>query len=213
MNSFNSYRDSIVIKDSVKSKHVTVGEHSYYAGYYHGKAFDDCIMYLDELDDVHPADQMDGLIIGKFCSIATGAQFMLGGTQGHNYNWISNYPLDFLDDDYDNYQTIPPKAHQLKGDTVIGNDVWIGADALIMPGIRIGNGAVVGARAVVTKNIGSYEIWAGNPARLIKKRFSDDEIAMLLELKWWNWNLDKIKQHLDIIRSNDVRSLFEQITK
>jgi chloramphenicol O-acetyltransferase type B len=167
-------------------------------------------MYLDELDDIHPDGHTDKLIIGKFCSIASGALFMLGGTQGHNYNWISNYPLDFLDDDYDNYQTIPPKAHQFKGDTVIGNDVWIGAEALIMPGIKIGDGAVIGARAVVTKNIGAYEIWAGNPARLIKKRFSDDEISMLLELKWWDWDLEKIKQYLHIIRSNNVSALFQQ---
>ncbi len=87
----------------------------------------------------------------------------MGGTQGHNYNWIASYPLDFLDDDFDAYTSVAPKGHQLKGDTIIGNDVWIGAEAMIMPGIQIGDGAVIGTRSLVTKNIGAYEIWGGNP--------------------------------------------------
>lgn len=140
-NNFKNYRDSIIIKDHVKVRHVVVGEYSYYSGYYHGKSFDDCVMYLDSDDNPQDQSQIDRLIIGKFCSIATGVKFMLGGTQGHNYEWIATYPLDFLDDDFDGYQSVPPKGHKLKGNTVIGNDVWIGAEALIMPGITIEDGA------------------------------------------------------------------------
>ena len=132
------------------------------------------------------------------------------GTQGHNYDWIAAYSLDFLDEDFDNYNLVAPKGQKLKGDTMIGNDVWIGAESMIMPGVRIGDGAVIGARSLVTKNIGPYEIWGGNPARLIKKRFTDDEIQKLLKIKWWDWNLDKLKQHLNIIRSPDVEVLWSK---
>lgn len=208
MNPFKSYRDSIVIKDHIKAKHIIVGDYSYYSGYYHGKPFEDCVMYLDEGDNHY--EVTDRLIIGKFCSIATGVKFMMGGTQGHNYEWIANYPLDFLDDDFDGYNKVAPKAHKYKGDTVIGNDVWIGAEAMIMPGVHIGDGAVIGARSLVTKNVGPYEIWGGNPAKLIKKRFSDEDIEKLLQLKWWDWDLEKIKANLDLIRSKDVDELMKR---
>lgn len=207
MTLFKTYRNSITIKDHVKSRHIIVGDYSYYAGYYHDKPFDDCVMYLDERDNHFDATEIDRLIIGKFCSIATGAKFMMGGTQGHNYHWIATYTLDFLDDDYDGYINVQPKAHKLKGDTVIGNDVWIGAEAMIMPGVQIANGAVIGARALVTKNVGPYEIWGGNPAKLIKKRFSDEEIELLQKIQWWNWDLETIKKHLPVLRNTDVKAL------
>jgi chloramphenicol O-acetyltransferase type B len=209
MTLFHSYRNSIIIKDHVKSKHVIAGDYSYYSGYYHGRPFDDCVLYLDDADN-NTKYTLDKLIIGKFCSIATGAKFMMGGTQGHNYEWIAAYSLDFLDDDFDCYETVPPKAHKWKGDTVIGNDVWIGAEALIMPGVHIADGAVIAARAVVTKNIGPYEIWGGNPAKLIKKRFSDKCIQKILEIKWWDWDIATIKRNLSFLRSKDVGALWKK---
>ncbi|WP_408005780.1 LbetaH domain-containing protein [Rickettsia gravesii] len=148
MKIFNSYRDSIFIKDHVKSKHIIAGDYSYYSGYYHGTAFDDCVMYLDAEDNRYKSDEIDKLVIGKFCSIATGVKFMIGGTQEHNYNWIVFYPLDFFNEDFDNYETVLPKAYRLKGDTVLGNDVGIGAESMIMPGIKIADGVVVGARSL-----------------------------------------------------------------
>ena len=143
---FNSYRESIIIKDHVKSKHVIAGEHSYYSGYYHGKPFEECVMYLDKVDDSVDPENIDQLIIGKFCSIATGARFMMCGTQGHNYNWIAAHPLHGFDDAF-----FP--GHQWKGNTIIGNDVWIGAEALIMPGVQIADGAVIASRAVITNKL------------------------------------------------------------
>ncbi|ABE04565.1 Acetyltransferases [Rickettsia bellii RML369-C] len=92
---------------------------------------------------------------------------------------------------------------------MLGNDVWIGTESLIMSGIKIADGAIVGARSLVTKNIGAYEIWGGNPARLIKKRFSDEDIEKLLQIKWWDWSDDKIKQNLHLLRDSDVESLWE----
>ncbi|MGI4776332.1 MAG: CatB-related O-acetyltransferase [Janthinobacterium lividum] len=213
MNPFKNYRESIIIKDHIKLKHVIVGDYSYYSGHYDSKSFEECVMFLDELDDDTNFNKIDRLIVGKFCSIATGVKFMLGGNQGHNYNWISTYPLDFLDDDFDNYQSLSPKAYQLKGDTIIGNDVWIGAEAMIMPGVQIADGSVIAARSVITKNIGAYEIWGGNPARLIKKRFSDEKIIKLLEIKWWDLDISKIRENLALIRSCDVDGLWTELKK
>ena len=208
INPFKSYRESIVIKNHVNAKHIIVGDYSYYAGYYHGTPFEDCVMYLDAADDHRESHETDRLIIGKFCSIATGVKFMMGGTQGHNYEWIASYPLDFLDDDFDGYDKVAPKGHKRKGDTVIGNDVWIGAESMTMPGVQIADGAVIGSRALVTKNIGPYEIWGGNPARLIKKRFTDDQIQKLLQIKWWDWELTMLKDNVKLIRSNNVDALW-----
>lgn len=209
MTLFKNYRESIIIKDHIKARHIIVGEYSYYSGYYHGgTSFEDCVMYLDAADNHTDANEIDQLIIGKFCSIATGVKFMMGGTQGHNYEWIANYPLDFLDDDFDADTSVEPKGYKLKGDTVIGNDVWIGAEAMIMPGVQIKDGAIIGARSLVTKNVEAYEIWGGNPARLIKKRFNDDEIEKLLKIKWWDWELENLKEHLTLIRSSDVDALW-----
>ena len=200
---FNSYRESIIIKDHVKSKHIIAGDHSYYSGYYHGKPFEECVMYLDEVDNSVDPENIDQLIIGKFCSIATGAKFMMCGTQGHNYNWIAAHPLHGFDDAF-----FP--GRQWKGNTIIGNDVWIGAEALIMPGVQIADGAVIASRAVVTKNVGAYEIWGGNPARLIKKRFENEDITKLLQIKWWEWNLETLKRNLQHLRSADVATLWKK---
>ena len=113
------------------------------------------------------------------------------------------HPLHGFDDSF-----FP--GHQWKGNTIIGNDVWIGAEALIMPGVQIADGAVIASRAVVTKNVGAYEIWGGNPARLIKKRFENEDIAKLLQIKWWDWNLETLKRNLQYLRSADVATLWKK---
>ncbi|MGI4851759.1 MAG: CatB-related O-acetyltransferase [Janthinobacterium lividum] len=210
MTLFNSYRDSIIIKNHITCQHIIVGDYSYYSGYYHGKNFEDCVLYLDKTDDHQGHQDIDQLIIGKFCSIASGVKFMMGGTQGHNQKWISTYPLDFLDNDYDQYQNISPKAQQCKGNTIIGNDVWIGFEALIMPGVTIADGAVIGAGAILTKNVGPYEIWGGNPARLIKKRFSESDIQKLLQIQWWNWEIEILRSNIKYLRSDDVEILWQK---
>jgi chloramphenicol O-acetyltransferase type B len=170
-------------------------------------------MYLDELDDNKEAHEIDRLIIGKFCSIATGVKIMMGGTQEHNYNWISTYPLSCFDENYDIFTTIMPKGQILKGDTIIGNDVWIGAESMIMPGVQIADGAVIATRSVVTKNVGPYEIWGGHPAKLIKKRFTDDKIEKLLQLKWWDWDDATIKTNLDLLQSDQIDALWNLMNK
>jgi chloramphenicol O-acetyltransferase type B len=202
-NPFKHYRESVLIKDNIVSKHIIAGEGSYYAGYYHRKSFEECVLYLDEIDNKLDSSKLDKLVIGKYCSIASGAQFMLCGTQGHNYDWIAVHPLVGIGGD-----GFP--GHKWKGDTVIGNDVWLGFECLIMPGIKISDGAVIAAKSVITKNIGPYEIWGGNPAKLIKKRFSDEDIEKILEIKWWDWNKEMLARNISYLRSSNVKILWEK---
>lgn len=144
------------------------------------------------------------LLIGKFCSIAQGVTIFLGGN--HNVDWLTTYPFNVLDSDFSNGKKI--KGHPTtKGDVVIGNDVWIGRNVTIMSGVKIENGAVIGAGAVVTKNIGAYEVWAGNPAKFIKKRFNQNTIDYLNNLNWWNWNTQKINNNLVDLCSANIESL------
>lgn len=202
-NPFNHYTDSYIIKDRVKNPNIIAGEASYYAGYYHGKEFDDCVWYMDGSEKICP----EKLVIGNFCSIATGVTFMMAGNCGHNYNWIAQYPLDGFDDAFNGYDNTLPKAFQSKGDTIIGHDVWIGAEAMIMPGITIGNGAVIATRAVVTKDVEPFTIVGGNPAQIIKKRFNQEQIAILQNIEWWSWSVEKIKSNLSVLQSGDIQKL------
>ncbi|GHU14427.1 hypothetical protein FACS189449_11110 [Alphaproteobacteria bacterium] len=96
-----------------------------------------------------------------------------------------------------------------KGDTIVGNDVWIGYNVTIMPGVYIGDGAIIGTNSLVTKNIGQYEIWGGSQAKLIRKRFSDGVIELFLKIQWWNWDIEKIISNVDVLLSNDVEKLRE----
>jgi chloramphenicol O-acetyltransferase type B len=204
---FKSYRDSIFIKDHLTCKHIIAGDYSYYSGYYHGHSFEDCVMYLDAKDNKFSPDETDRLIIGKFCAIASGVKFIMGGNQGHNHSFFTSYPLEILREDFDGYKNCSSIAYKRKGNTVVSSDVWIGVEALILSGIKIADGAVIGARSVITKNIGPYEIWAGNPAKLIRKRFSDDIIELLLKIQWWNWDIEKIRANINVLASNDVEKL------
>jgi len=137
--------------------------------------------------------------IGKFCSIADEVIILAGGN--HRTDWVTTYPLRI--------QLKLPRAYHdghpaSKGDVIIGSDVWIGTRAIILSGTRIGDGAVVAAGAVVTKPVPPYAIVAGNPARVVRMRFSEEQINQLLEVQWWNWPVDRIVQHVDLLCSGDV---------
>jgi acetyltransferase-like isoleucine patch superfamily enzyme len=145
------------------------------------------------------------LKIGKFCSIAYNVEIFLDGE--HRADWISTYPFGEF---YEIYGIQKIDGHPIgKGNVTIGNDVWIGQNALILSGVEIKDGAIVGANSLVTRNIGAYEIWAGNPARFIKKRFNDEDIRKLIEIKWWNWELNKIIKNYKIICSSNLKKLYE----
>lgn len=149
------------------------------------------------------------LIIGKFCQIAHGVR-IITSSANHNMNGFSTFP-------FNNFMMTPQTTTEeikamfkfpgKKGDTIIGNDVWIGMEAIIMPGVTIGDGAIIGARSVVVNDVEPYTIVGGNPAKEIKKRFSDDTTKKLLELKWWDWEVEKIEQNLDIVLSADIEKL------
>ena len=130
---------------------------------------------------------------------------MLAGNQGHRHDWISSFPFDV-----GKFGDKVKSGFERAGDTVIGNDVWIGSECVIMPGVTIGDGAVIGARTVVTKDVAPYAVIVGNPGQEIKKRFSDEHIAKLLEMKWWDWSLKQLQENMDVMCSNDIDALYER---
>jgi chloramphenicol O-acetyltransferase type B len=189
------------LAEQVENPNIQVGRYSYYSGYYHGHAFDECARYL--LPD---RDDVDRLIIGSFCSIGSGAVFMMAGNQGHRYDWISSFPFFYLDDEPAFAQS--RDAFRRAGDTVVGSDVWIGSEAMIMPGVSIGHGAVIASRALVSKDVEPYTIVGGNPAKPIKTRFPEADIAMLLDMAWWDWPLDRLEQAMPLLCSSDIAGLY-----
>lgn len=150
------------------------------------------------------------LKIGKFCSLAAGCTFMAGGN--HRPDWITTYPFSALSQFFpfaQGYEGHPAS----KGPIVIENDVWIGQNALILSGVTVGNGAVIGAESVVTKNVLPYEVVAGNPARHLKFRCTEDQIAALLRIQWWHWNLEKISRYISLLMSQDITAFLEKAEK
>lgn len=200
-NYFESPFRGITLDKQVTNPNISVGRYSYYSGYYHGHSFDDCARYLSRDKGA------DRLIIGSFCSIGSGAAFMMAGNQGHRHDWISTFPFYWMPDvaAFDGALN----GYLPSGDTVIGNDVWIGSEAIIMPGVTIGDGALIGTRALVTRDVEPYCIVAGNPAKPIRKRFDDSDIALLLEMRWWNWAEDRLGSAMPLMTSGDVTALHD----
>ena len=150
----------------------------------------------------------DRLIIGKFCSIACGAKFLFNSAN-HTLRSLSNYPFPIFFEEWQLDKRNITSAWDNKGDIVIGNDVWIGYEAVIMAGVHIGDGAIIASRAVVTKDVPPYTIVGGTPAKKIRMRFDEDTIAPLQELKWWDWNIDKIAQYLPHIMNGNTEELMK----
>ncbi|QUR46805.1 CatB-related O-acetyltransferase [Bacteroides xylanisolvens] len=150
----------------------------------------------------------DRLVIGKFCSIACGAKFLFNSAN-HTLNSLSNYPFPILFEEWQLDKKDIASAWDNKGDIVIGNDVWIGYEAVIMAGVHIGNGAIVASRAVVTKDVPPYTIVGGMPAKEIRKRFDKDIVDKLQELQWWNWNIEKITRYLPHIMGGKINELMK----
>lgn len=144
------------------------------------------------------------LVMGAWCSVAANVQVMLGGE--HRMDWVTTYPFNAMDPRFADLEGHP----RTKGDVVIGNDVWLGREAMILSGVTIGDGAVVGARALVTRDVPPYGIVAGNPATLVRKRFDDETIARLLALKWWDWPDDRIAGAVRAMSSRDVNDFLDR---
>lgn len=201
---FKDQFSSQLLHETVDHPNIEVGFFSYYSGYHHKHDFVECARYLhDKRKDV------DKLIIGNYCSIGSGAIFMMAGNQGHNTNWLSTFPFYFQANIFKSAKNGFVKA----GNTVVGNDVWIGSEAMIMSGVTIGDGAIIAARAVVIKDVESYTIVGGNPASVIKSRFENKEIEQLLIMKWWNWKEEKIKECMPLICSPKIEGLWKYWNK
>lgn len=183
------------LKNIIKSPQIIVGDYTYYDDVEDTANFEKNVLYLFEFMN-------DRLIIGKFCQIATGVRFIMNGAN-HAMDGISTYPFKVFGK---SWGEIPMNVVS-KGDTVIGNDVWIGNNVTIMQGITIGDGAIIGTNSLVTKNVEPYTIVGGNPAKLIRKRFSDKDIDALVKLAWWDWPIEKITENLPAIVAGDVQEL------
>lgn len=186
------------IKNTVTNPNIIIGDYTYYDDPEDSEGFERNVLY-------HFPFIGDKLIIGKFCAIARGAKFIMNGAN-HKLSGISTYPFYIFGN---GWEQVTPDAADLpyKGDTVIGNDVWIGYDALVMPGVRIGNGAIVSSRSVVVQDVPAYAIVGGNPARSIRQRFDADTVARLEALAWWDWPIQKITALLEFIVSGNVDAL------
>lgn len=188
------------LKEQVTNPNIIVGEHSYYSGYYHNHSFDDCARYL--LPD---REDVDKLIIGNYCSIGSGAIFMMAGNQGHRNDWVNTFPFFYQNNG--NFSNAID-GFERAGDTIIGNDVWIGSEAMVMSGVTVGDGAIIASRAVVTKDVEPYSVVGSNPAKHIRYRFPSEQVDMLLEMKWWEWSNGHIQGAMKLICSSDISGLY-----
>jgi virginiamycin A acetyltransferase len=186
------------IKNTVKSPNIIVGDYTYYDDPEDSENFERNVLY-------HYPFIGDKLVIGKFCAIARGTKFIMNGAN-HKLSGISTFPFQIFGN---GWEKVMPNPEDLpyKGDTVVGNDVWIGYDALIMPGVKIGNGAIVSSRAVVVSDVPAYTVVGGNPAKPIKQRFTAEAISILEAIAWWEWPVEKISRHLPAIVAGDVGAL------
>lgn len=205
---FNHWSEIKYLKDIVTNPMIEVGEYSYYSGYYDNQNFEDgCVRYLwgDEKSRklFNPIEDygwhLDKLIIGNYVCIASGVIILMGGNNNHHPEWVTVYP--FVEQIESSYEP--------KGDTIIENDAWIGMNAMIMPGVTIGEGAIVAAGSVVGKDVPPYTIVGGNPAKEIKKRFTDKEIEKLKEMRWFDWEREKIERASHILSSSSINQLYD----
>ncbi len=186
------------IKNVITRPNIEVGDYTYYDDTNGADKFEEHVIH-------HYEFLGDKLIIGKFCQIASGIKIIMNGAN-HRMNSVTTYPFNIMGN---GWEKVTPKLEDLpfKGDTIIGNDVWIGQNVTILPGVHIGDGAIIGANSVVTKDIPAYHIAGGNPCKIIRKRFNEELINYLEEIKWWNWEEDKIFKNLEILCSNDIEKI------
>ncbi|MDA8693194.1 CatB-related O-acetyltransferase [Saprospiraceae bacterium] len=187
------------LKNIIKNPNIEVGDYTYYDDFESVENFEKNVKY--HFDFVG-----DKLIIGKFCMIASGVTFIMNGAN-HLSRSVSSYPFAIFGKDWSG--AMEGKSYPVKGNTIIGNDVWIGYDATIMPGVHIGDGAIIAAKSVVSRDLEPYSIVGGNPAELIRKRFADNEIKDLLNIKWWDWPIEKITKNVEHLTSGDVRAILD----
>ncbi len=194
------FEQVVFLKNVVTNPQIVVGEYTYYDDPVDSGNFERNVLYL------YPF-MKDRLIIGKFCAIARNVQFVMNGAN-HKMKSFSTYPFQIFGN---GWEKVMPGDEDLpfKGDTVIGNDVWIGYDSLLMPGVHVGNGAIIAAKSVVVKDVEPYAVVGGNPAQEIRRRFKPEIIEVLQRIRWWDWPKEKITKHLDVLTSLDEENLLK----
>ena len=189
------------LKNIIKNPNIIVGDYTYY----------------DDFEDVHNFEKNvkyhfdftgDQLIIGKFCMIASDVKFIMNGAN-HLSNAISTYPFAVFGNGWES--AMEGKTYPNKGNIEIGNDVWIGYNATIMAGVKIGDGAIIATNSTVVSDVEPYTIVGGNPAREIKKRFSPEIVERLLKLQWWNWDIEKITKNVQNLTDLDIDKLEKNV--
>jgi virginiamycin A acetyltransferase len=186
------------IKNTVSNPNIIIGDYTYYDDPVDSEGFERNVLY-------HYPFMGDKLIIGRFCALATDVRFIMNGAN-HKFDGPSAYPFSIFGN---GWERVTPSIEDLpfKGDTVVGNDVWIGYESLIMPGVHIGDGAIIAARSVVVSDVEPYTIIGGNPAKPIRRRFEQAVIDELLGIAWWNWSAEAITANIEAIVSGDVEAL------
>jgi virginiamycin A acetyltransferase len=183
------YERLCFLKNVVTHPQITIGDYTYYDDFESVENFQKNVRYLFDFTG-------DRLIIGKFCMIASGVEFIMNGAN-HLTTAVSAYPFAVFGGDW--AAAMQDKTYPTKGDTVVGNDVWIGYRATILPGVTIGDGAIIGSYAVVTRDVPAYAIVGGNPAQVIRPRFEETTISQLLSSAWWEWPLEKITRYAPLL--------------
>ncbi len=191
------YERLCFLKNIVKNPNIIVGDYTYYDDFENVENFEKNVKYLFDFTG-------DKLKIGKFCMIASDVKFIMNGAN-HLTDAISTYPFAIFGEGWQ--QAMAGKTYPNKGDIEIGNDVWIGYNATIMAGVRVGNGAIIGANSMVVKDVPPYAIVGGNPATILKKRFSEQKIEHLLALAWWDWDIEKITKHVADLTDTNIEAL------
>ncbi|WMN07557.1 CatB-related O-acetyltransferase [Marivirga arenosa] len=194
-----NYERLCFLKNVVKNPNIIVGDYTYYDDFENVENFEKNVKYLFDFVG-------DKLIIGKFCMIASDVKFIMNGAN-HLTDSLSTYPFAIFGRGWEN--AMQGKSYPHKGDINIGNDVWIGYNATIMAGVNIGDGAIIATNSTVTKDVAPYTIVGGNPATEIRKRFPEDVITKLLELKWWNWDIEKITKNVQNLTGNKIEKLIQ----
>ncbi|MET0544990.1 MAG: CatB-related O-acetyltransferase [Caulobacterales bacterium] len=189
-----------MLRALVTRPNIEVGDFSYYDDPAGPERFQDaCVLH-------HYDFLGDKLIIGKFCAIASDVRFIMNGAN-HLMRGFSTYPFNIMGGGWEEGLAFEDVLAEGRGDTIVGNDVWIGMEAMILPGVTISDGAIIGARAVVSTDVAPYSIVAGNPARRVRDRFESRIVSELLTLAWWDWPIDKITRNVNAIRGADLAAL------
>jgi virginiamycin A acetyltransferase len=195
------YNKLVFLKNIITNPNIVVGHYTYYDDFTDPYNFENNVLY-------HFNFIGDKLIIGNFCAIASGVKLIMNGAN-HEIAPISTFPFAIFGNGWEaiNNDVDITTKYPNKGDTLIGHDVWIGHEATVMPGVTIGNGAIIAAKSVVTKDVPDYAIVGGNPAKVIRMRYDDSTIERLLQIAWWNWPATKVTKHIKLINSSNINAL------